>query len=59
MSEEGNYGYSRHLTKTICIYHFTSHSGLTLDKLGIWEYLARFSLDKFINGPSGLVNIEA
>lgn len=32
---------------------------LTLDKLGFWEYLARFSLDKFINGPSGLVNMEA
>lgn len=32
---------------------------LTLDKLGFWEYLARFSLDKFIKGPSGLVNIEA
>lgn len=39
---------------------FASHSfNLTLDKLGFWEYLARFSLDKFINGPSGLVNIEA
>lgn len=37
-----------------------SHSlSLTLDKLGFWEYLARFSLDKFINGPSGFVNIEA
>lgn len=31
----------------------------TLDKLGFWEYLARFSLDKFMKGPSGLVNIEA
>lgn len=37
-----------------------SHSlSLTLDKLGFWEYLARFSLDKFINGPSGFVSIEA
>lgn len=32
---------------------------LTPDKLGFWEYLARFSLDKLINGPSGLVSIEA
>lgn len=38
---------------------FTLIQSLTLDKLGFWEYLARFSLDKFINGPSGLVNIEA
>lgn len=32
---------------------------LTLDMLGFLEYLARFSLDKLINGPSGLVSIEA
>lgn len=32
---------------------------LTLDKFGFWEYLAKFSLDKFMNGPSGLVSIEA
>lgn len=32
---------------------------LTLDMFGFWEYLARFSLDKLIKGPSGLVIIEA
>lgn len=44
----------------ILILNSESYSlSLTLDKLGFWEYFARFILDKFINGPSGLVNIEA
>lgn len=36
---------------------FDAH--LTLDKFGFWEYLDIFSRDRFIKGPSGLVNIEA
>lgn len=31
----------------------------TLDKFGFWEYLDIFSRDRFIKGPSGLVNMEA
>lgn len=45
--------------RIIKISAFTLIQSLTLDKLGFWEYLARFSLDKLINGPSGLVNMEA
>lgn len=36
---------------------FDAH--LTLDKFGFWEYLDMFSRDRFIKGPSGLVNMEA
>lgn len=50
---------SLHLKKRMVLIHFIVFQSLTLDKLGCWEYLARFSLDKFINGPSGLVNMEA
>lgn len=55
----------RHWSSGILNKKITNISGfkliqsLTLDKFGFWEYLARFSLDKFINGPSGLVNIDA
>lgn len=42
-----------------CSLHYIDKNTLTLDKLGFWAYLAKLSLDKFINGPSGLVNMEA
>lgn len=48
-----------HLRESNDLDSFLQVTVFTLDKLGFWEYLARFSLDKFINGPSGLVNMEA
>lgn len=37
----------------------TSVPVCTLDKLGALAYFAKFSLDRFINGPSGLVSMDA
>lgn len=41
------------------IYNLESFEAHTFANLGFWEYFVKFSLDKFINGPSGLVSMEA
>lgn len=41
------------------LHNLDSFEAHTFANLGFWEYFVKFSLDKFINGPSGLVSMEA
>lgn len=50
--QKWSFDYQIHYRLVICSWN-------TLDKFGFCAYLAKFNLDKFINGPSGCVNIEA
>lgn len=40
-------------------HNIKSFSVHTFANLGFWAYFVKFSLDKLIKGPSGLVSMEA